>query len=278
MTATPWQNDLVGLVLAGGKSARMGKAKAHLVFNGMPQWQYAEQVLRTVVDSVYFSVSPQLQPPLPIGRDLLIDDVFTEPIGPLGGIISAFHQFPQRAIFVLACDLPHFDEHAARYLCDRRNPEKLATVFTHDDLIEPLCAIYEPAIKAELAKFWANGIYCPRNCLKSLDVERITLADERWIVNVNHAHELTALSSDAVPQKVHVRYYASHRVQAGKAEESITTPKKTVGELYVELKNRYGFVEELVDLRFSRNNQMVLPEAELGDKDSIVFIPPVSGG
>lgn len=268
---------LRGLVLVGGKSSRMKQAKAYLTVNGMPQWQYCERVLNTVCQDVYFSVSPQLYPPLNVALARVIDDVFNEPIGPLGGIISAFRRFGEQALLVLACDLPYFDEQAARMLCARRNPQKLATVFAHSDGIEPLCAIYEPAIKQELAKAWANGTYCPRAIVSKLDIERITDFDERWIHNINHAHELASLTKN-LERTVSVRYYAALRERAGRAEEVVSTSAKTMGELYAVLKQRYSFSHEINDLRFSCNNKIVEHETKLGDHDDVVFIPPVSGG
>jgi molybdopterin-guanine dinucleotide biosynthesis protein A len=165
---------LLGLVMVGGKSSRMQRAKAHLVIHDVPQWHYCETVLRSVVDDVYFSVSPQLSPPLTTRSDRLIEDCFREPIGPLGGIISAFRRFPDHALFVLACDLPYFVAAAAEYLVAMRNDRRLASVFTDEKgLVEPLCGIYEPAIKTELARAWAENRFCPRGILSNLDVKKV---------------------------------------------------------------------------------------------------------
>jgi molybdopterin-guanine dinucleotide biosynthesis protein A len=271
------QPKLLGLVLAGGKSSRMREAKAHISINGMPQWRYGEGVLGSVCDAVYFSVSPQLWPPLSTAKEHLIHDEFKEPIGPLGGIISAFRRFPDNTFFVLACDLPFFDQEAARYLLAKRNAAKQATVFELDDKVEPLCAIFEPSSKADLVHAWLEGRLCARSVVASLAVEKVVVPHKEWLFNLNHSHELSALVG-AAERIVNVHYYASLKECTGRATETVITKKSTVGELYDELRSRYGFGLDVGALRFSRNEQLVLKNALIVENDSIVFIPPVSGG
>lgn len=278
MTLLASSPKLHGLILAGGKSSRMQQPKAHLVIHDVPQWQYLEQVLQPHCNDIFFSVSPQLKPAIARERRLLIDDVFTEPFGPLGGIISTMRKHPLAAFFVLACDLPHFNSDAARYLSERRNPQAHATVFVHDGKIEPLCAIYEPSIKGELARAWAEDRLCPQKILAALDVERVAVQDSSWITNLNHPEDLASLKKRKDCRTVTVQYYATLREQAGRSEETLRTTKTTVGELFLELKARYGFAMEPSRLRYAVNQRIVPSHEALGDPAHVVFIPPVSGG
>jgi molybdopterin-guanine dinucleotide biosynthesis protein A len=269
---------LLGLVLAGGKSSRMQKAKAHLVIYDVPQWQACQTVLASYCEKIYFSVSPLLNPPLPVSDDHLIHDIFTEPIGPLGGIISAFKKNTHRAFFVLACDLPFFNHEAAKNLFLLRNHQKKATVYMNKGEIEPLCGIYEPSIFPDLLKAFMDGRYCPRAILSSLDVERVEPQEVHCLTNINHAHELTEIYQNGSQKIVTIYYYASLREKTQCSEEQVVTSAQTIKELFSELKQKYLWSVPNHHMRFAKNERLVGGDSLVESHDALVFIPPVSGG
>lgn len=271
-------HDLLGLILAGGKSLRMQQAKAHLVINKHPQWQICEQILKPYCSEVYFSVSPQLIPPLPVASERLIEDIFVNPIGPLGGIMSAFSKYPQVAFFVLACDLPFFNDQAVRLLLSERDPNKKATVFFSNSGIEPLCGIYEPDVFSELAVFFSKGLYCPRAILHRLDIKKVSIVDDRLVTNLNYAKQLDDLKARYKEKRVTLHYYASLREKTDRFEETLVTKATTIQDLFNELKQKYLWTLEEQTLRFAKNDRLVGKDDFIDDEDVIVFIPPVSGG
>jgi molybdopterin-guanine dinucleotide biosynthesis protein A len=279
MTYAENNSDLYGLLLVGGKSSRMGFAKAYLSFHDQPQWRQGEAVLRSVSQEVFFSVSPQLSPPLSVSSSEIIDDVLLPPIGPLGGIISAFKKFPGKAFLVLACDLPWFDKEAAQYLLSRRNPEAMATSFEHEGHIEPLCTIYEASIMNHLLKSWENGLFCPRKILSSVFVEKISSLNPAWVQNINYAHEYEAWENkQSEANRLKILFYASLREAVGAHEIELATSAKTVGEIFLEIKQRYGLTIQASALRFAVNDRLVPLHEPICTNDVVVFIPPVSGG
>ena len=264
-------NSILGLVLVGGKSKRMGQAKAYLVHDQKPQWQVCQEVLKPFFEKVYFSTSKNLTPPL--NGEHLIEDV-VEPCGPLGGIISAFKLMPKNAFFVLACDMPHFKEEAVKSLLLERDPQKKATVF-YKNGVEPLCGIYEPCIFDDLLKAKTQGIYCPKKILEGLDIKKVKPKNERWLTNINYEHDLLGFKKN---KEIKVHYYASLREKTQKAVEIFATDAQNLSHLYFELKHKYSFEFDLNNLRFAKNNQLVSAVSELEDQDDVIFIPPVSGG
>ncbi len=272
------QSELLGLVLVGGQSRRMGTAKAYLDYGEGPQYQICEALLKKFCRHIYFSVSPKLTPPLPVAIEQQIDDVIDDPIGPLLGIISAFKRFPDNAFFVLACDLPYFSaEHVARLL-SLRNPNKKASIFFVDDQAEPFCGIYEPAIFPDLAMAFAKNLYCLRNIVSGLMIEKLPLHDARAIVNINHRHEFMSHCSNNISKLVTVLYYSSLRHETGLREEKIPTKAETLFDLFLEIKHKYSLTIEPHHLRFAKNDQLVLPNEALFNEDVVVFLPPVGGG
>lgn len=192
MTTPP--GELYGLVLAGGRSTRMGRDKALLSYgDGRPQAAVAYELLREFCARVYVSARA--------GREALgglphLIDRYDE-IGPIAGILTALDEHPGVAWLVVACDLPFLTRETLRLLIAARDPGRIATAFrsAHDGLPEPLCAIYEPVARERLKEFVAQGIHCPRKALINSPAHLIELADRRALDNVNRPEEYRRATS-----------------------------------------------------------------------------------
>jgi molybdenum cofactor guanylyltransferase len=186
LTASP----LYGLILAGGKSRRMQRDKALLAYHGQNQVQRSATLLEPVCKAVFLSLQPDRQP-ADYGVSLgPIHDRFGD-CGPLGGILSAQDAHPHAAWLVLACDLPFLNSVTLLHLVARRDPARMATAYSsfHDNLPEPLCAIYEPSAQPVLKRFLDAGRLCPRKILIEAGLPLLTLPDPRALDNVNTAEE-----------------------------------------------------------------------------------------
>lgn len=182
-----------GLVLAGGASRRMGRDKAALEYHGRPQLHWAFARLQAVCATTYVSVrADQREEPARAGLPQLVD--LHSDIGPLAGIVAAQARHPDAAWLVLACDLPFLDETTLALLVAQRDPGADATAFrsSHDGLPEPLCAIYEPRTRAELARRAESGPHCPRKFLLQSRIRLLELPSQSALDNVNTPDELAA--------------------------------------------------------------------------------------
>ncbi len=140
---------LYGLILAGGRSSRMGTDKALLKYHGKNQIEWTAERARAVCERVFLSVRPdQVDDPARAKLPQIVDQVADK--GPIAGIMAAQAEAPHVAWLVLACDLPFVDEDTLRHLAAARDPSRVATAYrsTHDGLPEPLCAIFEPKSRA----------------------------------------------------------------------------------------------------------------------------------
>lgn len=181
------QVPLYGLVLAGGKSQRMGQDKGLMEYHGQPQREYIAQELSNFCDQVYISgrSDQKISSAFPA-----LSDSFTG-LGPFGGILSAFRAHPDAAWLVVACDLPLLDQPTLQHLVTARNASKLATAFNSpvNQFPEPLIAIWEPRAYVSLLQFLAQGYSCPRKVLINTDVELIDAEDPKALMNVNRPEE-----------------------------------------------------------------------------------------
>ncbi|MCK6371951.1 MAG: NTP transferase domain-containing protein [Gammaproteobacteria bacterium] len=146
MSKQPGQAPLRGLVLAGGRSDRLGRDKAALAISGMSLLERAVTLLSAAVDDVMVSVRPDQRADHVRRRfRLVLDD--DERIGPAAGVLAAHRLDPRSAWLVLACDMPRVSAAHLQALVAARRPDRGGTAYRSitDDRPEPLCAIFEPA-------------------------------------------------------------------------------------------------------------------------------------
>ncbi|MCL6265936.1 NTP transferase domain-containing protein [Flagellimonas myxillae] len=178
--------QLYGLVLAGGRSTRMGSDKGLLNYHGVPQKDYLYQLLGEICDKVYLSVREDQQTSNSSDVDVIVDK--NEYRGPFNGILSAHDAHPNVAWLVLACDLPLLDLDSLKLLKEQRNPDKLATSFatTESGLPEPLITIWEPeGLKTSIMHLRTTDSTCPRKFLIKSDVQLVFPEKDEVLYNAN---------------------------------------------------------------------------------------------
>lgn len=178
-----------GLVLAGGRSIRMGFDKSLIEWHGKEQRDHMADILKEICNDVFISCRADQEQQ--IHNYKTITDSFTG-IGPYGAILSAFRSNPDAAWLVTACDLPLLDKATLQYLIDYRNTSAIATTFEspHDGLPEPLITIWEPKAYPILLSFLAQGSSCPRKVLRNNDVQIVKSQYPVKLMNVNTEEEL----------------------------------------------------------------------------------------
>lgn len=178
-----------GLVLAGGKSRRMGADKDLLKWHGKEQRYFAADLLGSFCDEVFISCREDQLKHFDTGYKALTDTFLN--MGPFGGILSALRSQRGKAWLVVACDLPLLDEKSLQFLIKNRNPEKLATAYESpfDGLPEPLISIWEPKSYPVLLNFLGSGITSPQKVLISSDTLILKPSDPDVLMNVNTPEE-----------------------------------------------------------------------------------------
>jgi molybdopterin-guanine dinucleotide biosynthesis protein A len=278
---------LFGLVLAGGRSTRMQRDKAGIVYHGQEtQLERAVKLLSPRVARLFVSVrADQANDPLRSAWPRIVDRGDVE--GPIAGISAALAEHPDSAWLVLACDLPFLDAATLERLIAGRDLDSEATAFrsSHDGLPEPLCAIYEPRARTAIAAHIAGGRHCPRKFLINARTRLLDQPNPRALDNVNTVAEygaaMSALEQDPAPaeaREIRVQYYALLREQAGRSAETFATRARTPRELYAELAARYPFTLPAEMLRVAVNAEFGEWSQPLKAGDAVVFIPPVAGG
>ncbi|MEO0796138.1 MAG: NTP transferase domain-containing protein [Verrucomicrobiota bacterium] len=175
------QENLYGLVLAGGRSRRLGRDKATLVYKGQLQLDRSIGVLKRYTEEVHISVREDQE--YTVGADPIIDRMGE--IGPLGGLLSAFFYHRDKDWLALGVDMPFVNVFTIKELIAARDPDKLATCFrAADGRPEPLCTIYENRFKDKLLAAAKAGERSPKNILfenadevKMVDIKDLSSLD-----------------------------------------------------------------------------------------------------
>lgn len=186
-TAIP---PLNGLVLAGGKSQRMGHDKGVFNWHGTEQRYYLVDMLKTWCDDVFISCREDQKSTIDQAYSAL-EDTFTG-LGPFGAILSAFRQNPDSAWLVVACDLPLLNTSTLDFLVQHRAPAAVATAFKNENegFPEPLITIWEPKAYPQLLAYLAEGYSCPRKVLINTEIALLNVPDSEALTNVNTPEEL----------------------------------------------------------------------------------------
>jgi len=166
--------DLTAIVLAGGKSSRMGQNKALLDWHGKHLIRHVVDQLRPVAKKVILVAK---KPDdfgfldIPCFKDL--NPASSPAVGILTGLFHSSTEFN----FILGCDAPFLNVGTVKRLYDAREDYD-AVVPASGHGIEPLFGIYRKRCLAVLEEHLHRGIFAVRQILKDLRIK--VLPTDSW--------------------------------------------------------------------------------------------------
>ena len=131
---------VTGVLLAGGKSRRMGEDKRYLVVGEQTLLERGLDLLRSIFQEVLVVIA-QDSPPLDVDarvvRDLVPD------CGSLGGLYTGLTQATTLYIFVVACDMP-FSRSGGHYpVHESKNHHRYCDGRTRGPVTSDACAVWQ---------------------------------------------------------------------------------------------------------------------------------------
>jgi len=171
--------DVTGVLLAGGKSRRMGADKRFLHVGERTLLESCLEVLRSVFQEIVIVIaqdSPELVTDAPVIRDLVPD------CGSLGGLYTGLKQATTDDIFVVACDMPFLDSKTIGYFTDLRGDADVVMANLHNRL-HPMHALYSRRCLSVIEGMIADDQLRIQDMLRhpSLRVRIVTEADLKAI-------------------------------------------------------------------------------------------------
>lgn len=193
-------NDLCAVILAGGRSRRMGVNKALLKVGGQPLIQkLIDRVLpltpRILISSNDAASYRFLK--LPVVPDCFMDR------GPLAGIHAVMKQNACSLYIVLACDLPNLRDQILPRFLEIAEGFDAVIPRTRDGVAHPLCAIYRrsclPVIEHALKRGDSKVIEAflnPSLSIRWVDPDEGLFLDSD-LANINTPEDLHRLNSSS---------------------------------------------------------------------------------
>ncbi|MCP4267879.1 MAG: molybdenum cofactor guanylyltransferase [Candidatus Brocadiaceae bacterium] len=190
---------MTAVILAGGKSSRMGSNKAFLKLKGQTFIELQIELLRKLFDKIVISANTPSEYEylnLPIIKDLYPDK------GPLAGIYTSLINSSSLYTFMLACDMPFVELGLIKHLQDLTQNYDVVIPKSKKGL-EPLHAFYSKScidpIKKELD---ANNLriisFFPHVNVKIVELDSLTVSDSfnNSIKNLNTMEEYEGAKDD----------------------------------------------------------------------------------
>lgn len=136
--------DVSAIILAGGKSSRMGRSKASLMWGGVTLIEHQVCKMRAlgIEDIIVCGCTKPVE-----GTRYVADKYMHK--GPLGGIHAGLLAADNAHCLVTGVDTPLVPVSALKMLIDKHIPSgSRVTVLAHGDSIEPLMGVYERDLSA----------------------------------------------------------------------------------------------------------------------------------
>ena len=184
--------DVTGVLLAGGKSRRMGEDKRFILVGQQTLFDRSCAVLRELFSQVCVVIaqdSPSLQADVSVVRDLIPD------CGSLGGLYTGLRLAKTQHIFLAACDMPFLNPDVIRHMVRLKDPADIV-ISQWATRLQPTHAVYS------------------RNCLPVIE-EMMTLHNRKIHSMIGHPALRVCLVSETEIRQID---------QDGRSMFNINTP------------------------------------------------------
>ena len=191
-------NMIIGcMILAGGKSSRMGTDKALLEIDGT---NFIGKIAGELnfFEEKFFARGNCAAVSVPGWQN--IPDIYPE-CGPIGGLHAALKTCRSDALVCVTCDMPLLKSELVRDLCDQMTEEYDAVILKEaDGRIHPTCGIYRKSAVNVFEQQILDGNYRMMQVLDRLRVKYVTIDPQigSWqLKNINTPEDLRELKKEA---------------------------------------------------------------------------------
>ena len=166
--------QITGIILAGGRSKRMGTDKAFLTLNGKTLLERSIELIQPFCDTILISSNNTAHKKS--GYKIIPDEI--PDCGPIGGIYSCLKQSETVWNFVISVDSVFVEPEFVKFLISEIE-EFDAVVPVHSKGKEPLIALYHKNCLIEIEKMLNLGDFKMHNLINSINTKWI--ASQNWV-------------------------------------------------------------------------------------------------
>jgi len=180
-----------GILLAGGKSSRMGDDKAFMKYKDRFLYEYSFSILKSFSQDILISSSNTRFN----NQDYRCVEDEMPDLGPISGIFSCLKRIKYPSAIVLPCDLPFISVKTVETLLNNSQGYDITVALNHQNFPEPLIGIYSSAIISRLEKMINSGNYKLQNLLKDSKTHfvKIPQISPETFLNINNPEDYNSL-------------------------------------------------------------------------------------
>ncbi len=177
--------QITGIVIAGGKSSRMGENKALIVHNGQRLIDKAIQTIKPLCNELIISSNEHI----PSLNYSIISDQHKS-IGPMGGLHACLSQSKTDFNLLIPCDVPSITTAVYEKLLEKVQDYDVVLARHKADKVEPLIAIYKTSVLAVIKEQIILKDYKMMHLLKRVKVCYVDFEESSFFKNMNSPKDL----------------------------------------------------------------------------------------
>ena len=188
------RNNITGIILAGGKSSRMGSDKGLLKLDNSTFIERIATVLKPFVNDIIIVSDYKAHDAFGLKR---IKDLYKD-AGPLSGILSGLKQSKTENNIVLSCDIPFISEELITKLIAHSDEDALINQIECEGKTMPLIATYKKQCCLAIQKALDNDERRVRVLVKSLNPNTISVDSnyKLMVENINTPEQYKTLKHE----------------------------------------------------------------------------------
>ena len=163
--------NITGVILAGGKSRRMGFDKGLIKWNGMTLTEHMCRKMDRVCNEVIIIANNE-------GYEKMGYPVYNDCVsgkGPAGGIYTGLSYMSNDYGFFISCDTPSLPNELIKYILHKSVSDYDAFVPVFEGKLQPLCAIYSKESLSSFGRCIREGRLRMSKIIKELNTKYIDI-------------------------------------------------------------------------------------------------------
>jgi len=187
---------ITGIVLAGGKSSRMGENKSLMKLNGKTMIEFSIEALSPLCEEVVISSDHQVYDFT--GCAVWPDEHKDQ--APMVGIFSCLRKSKTDLNILLTCDMPMVSTELLEYLLANSGESDITVPVQENGMVEPLCGIYKKGALDILEKCIEEGNFRMTDCITRSSHRLVTIGGKspfdrtNQFLNINTPRDFEALN------------------------------------------------------------------------------------
>ncbi|MDD2550044.1 MAG: molybdenum cofactor guanylyltransferase [Bacilli bacterium] len=174
------------IILAGGKSSRMGQDKALLPIGNIPLIQHIINQLQEHFDELIIGAN---NPQLYAFTGLRVVSDLERGKGPLMGIYTCLKASSNQVNFITACDIPEMNINLIRNMINLAGAYGIVVPVSASGYYEPLYAVYQKGMYKQAKQLLSNNSGRIIDLINAANIKTVDFKDSDWHQNLNKKEE-----------------------------------------------------------------------------------------